>query len=92
MEDALDEQASDTLLKERGIVVRTYLRKSSGADPVNGKEIKAYGLWINEQEIVSLSVSIDEDEFFVKKMLPVLGVLFLFTAFYIYRYGEKNAD
>jgi hypothetical protein len=88
--NALDKESSEVLLKEQKTEIRTYLRKSSSADLVNGKEIKAYGLWINGQEIVSFSASIDEDEFFFKKIFPALGIMFFFTAFYAYRYGKKN--
>ncbi len=86
---AINKEEAANLLTSQRIDIKAFIIEQSNAKPIEGAD-KAYGLWINNSEIVSASGAINSDRIFLRYIFPMLTVFIVAVAYCIRLYNLKK--
>jgi len=86
---ALDEESAASVLKKRGVEVRTYALPHSTKVPIDGA-VKSYGLWVNGQQVKSLEEEIASEEFINRFGFPALAIFLIALAVFIHLKSRRK--
>ena len=87
---AIDRENAEAVLRERGLEVRYYFDPHSVNVPMDGDAIKAYGLWIEGNEIQSVDEGLRADKIATYVYSPAIGIFGVVAALLIYRRNKTK--